>query len=143
MSAEDTPAVPPVSPPPSFRFPKSSRLLSKPEFDRVYQLRCKGSDGVLLVFAAKNNLGRTRIGLSVSRKVGPAVVRNRVKRLLREAFRQQQHLFPSGLDMIAVPLGAEQAALPAYSKSLQRLSTKLARRIAEREKSPLREDGST
>jgi ribonuclease P protein component len=120
-------------------FPKSLRLRSKREFDDVYALRCKAADGVLLLFARPNGLPQSRIGLSVSRKVGPAVVRNRVKRLLREAFRLSQSDFPRGLDLVAIPLGADKASLDAYRQSLGRLSRKLQRRLpatAERSAAP-------
>lgn len=50
--------------------------------------------GVLMVSAFPNALTYPRLGLSVGTRVGPAVVRNRCKRLLREAFRLEQHNFP-------------------------------------------------
>ncbi|OYW23011.1 MAG: ribonuclease P protein component [Planctomycetales bacterium 12-60-4] len=112
-------------------FPKQSRLVTKADFDRVYKQRCKAGDGVLLVFGAPNDLGRTRLGLSVSRKVGNAVVRNRQKRLLREAFRLGQHQLPRGIDLIVIPTAPERASLEVYGQSLGRLAAKLARRIAK------------
>ena len=77
---------------------KSSR-----EFARVFEKRLRLADGCLLVYAAENSLGRTRFGVSVSRKVGNAVVRSTVKRLLREAFRLSQYDLPNGLDLILIP----------------------------------------
>jgi ribonuclease P protein component len=52
---------------------------------------------------------RTRVGLTVSRKVGNAVVRNRVKRRLREAIRRQAEIIPSGFDVVIIahPQAAE------------------------------------
>ena len=114
----------------SFGFSKASRLLSKSEFDRVYRLRCKAGDGTLLVFAAVNGQALSRIGLSVSRKVGNAVVRNRIKRLLREAFRLQQHELPQGFDWIVIPSAPDKANLAAYANSLRELTIRLARKIA-------------
>jgi ribonuclease P protein component len=112
-------------------FPKSARLRTKTEFDRVYARRCKASDGTLLVFAQRNELSLPRIGLSVSRKLGGAVVRNRLKRLLREAFRLSQHELPTGVDLVVIPSAAERANLEAYRESLRRLSKKLARRLLD------------
>ncbi|MDZ4684737.1 MAG: ribonuclease P protein component [Planctomycetaceae bacterium] len=116
---------------PRLRFPKLLRLRSKAEFERVYARKCKASDGVLLMFSLPNDLPHPRIGLSVSRKVGNAVVRNRVKRLLREAFRLSQHELPTGLDLVVIPLGADRAELVAYRQSLLKLSRKLQRRWQE------------
>lgn len=128
MSHEPPPAD--SNSPPKLLFPKQSRLVTKADFDRVYKERCKAGDGVLLVFAWPNQLGRTRLGLSVSKKVGNAVARNRHKRLLREAFRLSQLQLPTGLDIIVIPTAPERAALGVYRQSLARLTTKLAKRLA-------------
>jgi ribonuclease P protein component len=112
----------------SLRFPKAVRLRTKTEFDRVYAAKCKAADGTLLMFVQPNGLAHPRIGLSVSRKVGNAVVRNRVKRLLREAFRLSQHELPAGWDLVVIPLAPDRASLPAYQTSLRKLSHKLSRR---------------
>lgn len=110
-------------------FPKTVHLRSGKDFDRVYALKCKAADGVLLLFVARNELGVTRIGLSVSKKHGGAVQRNRLKRWLREAFRLERHLLPAGFDLIAIPLAAERASLAAYRQSLPTLLQRLSRRI--------------
>lgn len=112
----------------TFGFSKSQHLRSQADFKRVYDLKCKAADGVLLVFVAINSMSTTRIGLSVSKKHGGAVVRNRLKRLLREAFRLSQHDLPAGVDLIAIPLAKERATLEAYRDSLTRISRRLVRR---------------
>jgi ribonuclease P protein component len=86
-----------------FGLPKSRRLRSPREFAEVYQLRQRMGDQHLLVFGARNEQGETRVGLSVSKKHGNAVVRARLKRLLREAFRLSHPELPSGLDLILIP----------------------------------------
>ena len=68
-------------------FPKSRRILKRLEYKRVFDAQLKVVSHELVVFARPNR-GPGRIGLVVSKKVGNAVVRNRVKRILREAFRQ-------------------------------------------------------
>lgn len=111
------------------RFTKSQRLRLAADFERVYALKCKAADGVLLIFAARNQTPFTRIGLSVSKKHGGAVTRNRLKRLLREAFRLTQDQIPPGLDLIAIPLDKEKANRTAYEESLVKVTRRLFRRL--------------
>lgn len=110
-------------------FTKAQRLRAASDFERVYGLKCKAADGVLLIFAARNQSPITRIGLSVSKKHGGAIVRNRLKRLLREAFRLIQDQIPAGLDLIAIPLAKEKASLVAYEESLFKVTRRLMRRL--------------
>jgi ribonuclease P protein component len=112
-----------------FGFPKARRLRSQAEFARVYDARRRASDEHLLVYAAPNAGGATRIGLSVSRRLGGAVRRARLKRLLREAFRLSQQELPAGLDLILIPKPNSQAGLDEYRGSLLSLSRQLARRL--------------
>jgi ribonuclease P protein component len=111
--------------------PKPARLRSSAEFERVYARRCKAGNGTLLLFGAVNERTITRLGLSVSRRLGGAVVRNRLKRLLREAFRRCRSELPPGLDLIAIPTAAERAGLEAYVASLVRLARKVERRLRD------------
>jgi len=115
--------------PESQHFPKAAHLRSEADFERVYARKCKAADGVLLVFADRNELGLTRIGLSVSKKHGGAVTRNRLKRLLRESFRSLRAELPPGLDLIAIPLDKEQASLETYRASLCRITERLIKRL--------------
>jgi ribonuclease P protein component len=57
-----------------------------------------------LVIMKPNNLGKTRLGLTVGKKVGSAVRRNRIKRLLREFFRRSKHRFPPSQDIIFIAI---------------------------------------
>ena len=113
----------------SYRLPKSSKLRRPADFSRVYAGRIKVGDGHLLVFGADNPDGLTRIGLSVSKKHGNAVARNRIKRLLREAFRLEQHALPRGLDLILIPRQQSGATLDDYRQSLRRCTEKLRQRL--------------
>jgi ribonuclease P protein component len=115
--------------PMSESFSKSAHLRKPAEFERVYDKKTYLSDGVLVVNAAGNELGMTRLGLSISRKYGPAVVRNRWKRLIREAFRKSRGDMAAGLDLVVRP---KRGAEPIYANivaSLPKLVARLARRI--------------
>ncbi len=111
-------------------FTKEQRLRTPAEFERVYAQRNRAGDHLLLVFAATNDLPQSRLGLSVSRKVGKAHVRARWKRLLREAFRLHQHELPTGLDLIVIPRAGVEPQLDALAESLQSLAARLHRRLS-------------
>jgi ribonuclease P protein component len=104
------------------------------EFERCYARKRSASDGVLIVYACENGLGHPRLGNSVSRKVGNAVVRNRYKRLFREAFRLEQHALPSGVDLILIPRPGPEPTLDAVRASLLKLAAQAARKLGEGKK---------
>lgn len=105
------------------------RLRHREEFSNVYNERTRAGNQYLLVYGKPNDLGVTRIGLSVSRKLGGAVVRTRLKRLIREAFRITQHEIPEGLDLIVIPRSAKEASLENYGASLKKLARKIERQF--------------
>ena len=82
--------------------PKEKRLVSNSQFKAVLsdKRRQRLSDRLLTLDAAENDLGYSRLGVSVGKSCGNAVVRNRIKRLLREAFRQNQKEIPAGFDYV-------------------------------------------
>ena len=83
-----------------FSFPKKKRLVSNRQFKAVLAHRRRFSDGLLTLYVAENDCGYPRLGVSVGKSHGNAVVRNRLKRLLREAFRQCQEQIPQGFDYV-------------------------------------------
>lgn len=85
-----------------FSFPKKKRLVSDKQFKAVLarKLRVQSTTGGLTLYMAENARAYPRLGVSVSKSCGSAVVRNRLKRLLREAFRQSQDQIPAGFDYL-------------------------------------------
>ncbi len=109
-------------------FPSSNRVLKGSEFARILSRGNSRRDAWLRVTACSNGLPHSRLGLAVSRRVGNAVQRNRVKRLLREAFRLNREQLPSGFDLVATPQpGSAPWTLSQAVRSLLSLATDAAR----------------
>jgi ribonuclease P protein component len=121
---------------PSRRRPKRGRLSRSAEFERVYrQGRSHGDKHLVVhVFPRAGEEGEgPRLGLSVSRKVGGAVDRNRVKRLLREAFAAESGRLGGELDVVVVARPAarelaEREGLAGLQAALAELLDKAAER---------------
>ena len=115
-----------------WRLTKQHRLRKGAEFDRVYALRCVVRHRWLSVFGASNPKGQLRMGLSVSKKHGNAVARNRWKRILRDAFRLARPELPVGIDLILIPVVVDEDSRPsardlkqALIQSVEKLKRKL------------------
>ncbi len=87
-------------------FPKDSRLLRRGDFRRVYEEGQRRSGSLCAVFFRPNGLARTRLGITTPARLGKAVLRNRVKRRLREVFRLHRAALPAGWDIVLNPRGA-------------------------------------
>jgi ribonuclease P protein component len=119
----------------SYAFRPAERLKRPSDFRRVYDRRRSASDEWLLVYACENGLSHLRLGLSVSRKVGGAVRRNRLKRLYREAFRLSRSQMPVGLDLVLIPRSPGDCTLEEIKLSLVQLVNRVAARMGhDREK---------
>jgi ribonuclease P protein component len=114
----------------SQRFLKAEHLRRPGDFKRVYDRRRSVSDEWLIVYACENELPHLRIGFSVSRKVGGAVQRNRLRRLYREAFRLTKQTMPTGLDLVLIPRKSDEPDLETLKTGLPRLVEALARKLA-------------
>jgi len=111
------------------RFPKTLRLRKQPEFDAVYQQNIFAADDVLVIQGICTNRDHCRLGLSLSRRVGNAVVRNRWKRLIRESFRRNQHQMPKGIDIDVRPRKGAVCDSAKIEKSLINMSQLVAKRL--------------
>lgn len=83
-----------------FSFPKKKRLISNRQFKSVMGNGRRLSNDLLTLYMAKNDRNYPRLGVSVGKSCGSSVERNRLKRLLREAFRQNQDKIPAGFDYL-------------------------------------------
>jgi ribonuclease P protein component len=117
-----------------FTFRKQDRLCSPADFKRVYERKCSVSNQWLIVYACPNDLDRLRLGVSVSRRIGNAVARNRFKRLYREAFRLSRAELPRGFDLIVLPRSSREPTLADVKQSLAALVPAVVRRLARVEK---------
>ncbi|MDR2756902.1 MAG: ribonuclease P protein component [Planctomycetaceae bacterium] len=107
-------------------FSRAMRLRKSPEFKRVFDARCSASNNILIVFAVPNGLEQSRLGISVSRKIGNAVIRNRWKRLIREAFRHTGAGFAGTFDLVVIPQrNAVPPTVQIVQSSLQKLVAKI------------------
>lgn len=93
--------------------PKRLRLRRRRQYLAVQRSAHRVVTTHFVVYARPNGDRATRIGITVSRKVGKAVVRNRVKRLVREAFRRHREALPTGLDLVLVARVGKPATVHA------------------------------
>jgi ribonuclease P protein component len=130
-NAEDT-----MTTEPRQTFRPHEHLRRPSDFRRVYERRRSVANDWLIVYGCGNGLPYSRLGLSVSRKVGPAVHRNRLRRLYREAYRLTRTDLPAGLDLILIPRKPDEPTLEVLRTSLARLVKQLARKLEKEEQAP-------
>lgn len=87
---------------PDETFPQICRIRSSGEYQRLRQRGKKKHTRNFIIYTSLRETGPARLGLTVSRKVGRAVTRNRVKRLIREFFRHNRSSLVTGLDVSVV-----------------------------------------
>ena len=98
-------------------FPREARLVRRGEFDAVYRAGKRRSSSHFTVFFRANQMPQSRFGFSIKKALGGAVVRNRMRRRMREIVRCHRQEIPAGWDMVIHPKSsvarAEFAALTA------------------------------
>jgi len=104
-----------------FAFSRASRLRLKKEFEAVFSARNKTVTGDLVAWHSRDADNEKKIGLMVSKKTGGAVKRNRLKRLLREAFRLTKKELKEGTRLIIYPKAG--CAIKNLAQARQELDT--------------------
>jgi ribonuclease P protein component len=112
------------------------RLRSRAEFAAVFERGVRQSRFPLTLWMVANALGHPRLGISMSRRVGTAARRNRIKRLLRESFRMLQHDLPRGYDLAIAVKPHAPLMLADYQRILMALVVKAHDAAARGEAGP-------
>ena len=99
------------------RFPRSSRLTARRQFVEVYHRGRRVRRPWFTVFGMPNDAGRSRVGLTVTRRAGSAVARNRIKRVLRDVFRRHRDALPSPMDIV---INGQRSILQMSAERLER-----------------------
>ena len=95
------------------------RLRSNAQFSDVYRTHRSFADDYFVMYVRENGESFNRVGVSVSKKIGNSVVRHRIKRLVKEAFRNSENMFNSGLDIVFV--ARSNAASMSYEETVKSL----------------------
>ena len=115
------------------RFRREHRLVRGRDFQRVYREGSRARGSIMTVAAVPNGLPHPRLGLSVGRVVWKhAVRRNRVRRVLREAFRLELGALPPGVDLVLIPQKGVWPRLDETRRELVKLARKAHRRYREK-----------
>lgn len=122
-----------------YRFPREARLLRQKQFEEVYRKGRRLTVRPLHVRALRRSENvqegqppgkRSRLGLSIGRKVGPAHERNRWKRAIREAFRLHRHRLPDAYDLV---IGVDWNADPENAEKVEQAFLRLVERLEQRQ----------
>ena len=112
------------------RWTKNHRLRKRWQFKEVQQRGSKKRASCFLLLYLPSSGCQSRIGITVSKKVGNAVVRNKVKRHMREATRQEYHLLPTGVDVVLIAYPkAKEASVNLFRRELRRIFLILAKKL--------------
>ncbi|ADL13834.1 ribonuclease P protein component [Acetohalobium arabaticum] len=83
-------------------FPKSERLTKTHQFQQVYNHGYSIANNLIVMYMLKKKQKQRRIGFSVSKKIGNAVVRNRIKRILKEIYRRNKNKLITNIDLVLI-----------------------------------------
>ena len=103
----------------------SESLKKNRDFQTIYKNGKSQANRYLVMYLSENSIGRNRVGISVSKKVGNSVIRHRLTRLVRESYRLHENMFNSGLDIVVV---ARKSASASDYHDLEKSFLNLAKR---------------
>ncbi|MCI8485373.1 MAG: ribonuclease P protein component [Lachnospiraceae bacterium] len=102
----------------------SESLKKNSDFQNVYKHGKSYANRFFVMYVLKNDLEKNRLGISVSKKVGNSVIRHHITRLVREAYRLQEEMFQSGLDIVVIArVAAKNVSYQETEKSLLHLGS--------------------
>lgn len=100
----------------------SESLKKNKDFREVYSKGKSYANKYLVMYVLKNDLGKNRVGISVSKKVGNSIVRHRLTRLIRESYRLNEEKFLKGYDFVVIArIGAREKKCQEIEKALLHL----------------------
>jgi ribonuclease P protein component len=103
-------------------FPREARLVRRGDFDAVYRAGKRRSSSHFTVFFCANHLPVSRFGFSIKKALGGAVIRNRIRRRIREIVRCHRQEIPAGWDIVIQPKsGVARAEFDSLTADLMRL----------------------
>ncbi|MEM7436488.1 MAG: ribonuclease P protein component [Myxococcota bacterium] len=110
---------------------RADRLRKRFEFRQVQLRGRRVHTPHFLIVVQRNSAENTRLGITVTKKVGNAVERNRIKRVVREVFRRNRALFPADHDVVFIAKrGADAIGYEALVTEVRHATTKLAGRTS-------------
>jgi ribonuclease P protein component len=115
-----------------YYFRKNQRVVRRDEFTRALRQGTCAADGTLVLFAFRTpDRQPPQLGVTIPKKAGNAVTRNRWKRMIRESFRTQQDQLPSGYQFIIRPKKGAQPSWPQIRASIPKLVAKAIARAGK------------
>lgn len=101
----------------------SESLKKNSDFQKVYREGKSYANRYLVMYILENGTSSNRIGISVSKKVGNSVVRHRVKRLIKEAYRLHEDMLQNGFDIVIIArVSAKKISYPETKSALMHLA---------------------
>ena len=116
----------------AFCFPRGERLLKSGDFKKLSEDGKRFDGNYFLVLYSPNGLGKSRLGVTVSKKVGRAVTRNRVKRLVREHFRHDKVALSDSYDVnVIAKSGSSSLSSREISEALNAILRDMLRKCED------------